>query len=254
MTASYKVVIPTRYASTRLPGKALLEIAGKPLLQHVYEAACSSRAAAVVIATDDDRIRTAAERFGAQVVMTAATHQSGTDRIAEAVAKLKEPDDTIIVNVQGDEYGLPYSIVDQLAAALQTHSGKPMATLCEAITDKSDLSNPHVVKVLFDRNNSAIYFSRSAIPWHERAGEQPLQEFPLRPCRHIGIYAYRAGFLRTYSALPPCPLEISEKLEQLRAIYHGYKIHVELACAACGMEVNTSADLERARNAVKNRT
>jgi len=251
VTAPFKVVIPARYASTRLPGKPLLDIAGKPLLQHVYEAARASRAAAVVIATDDQRIKSAAEAFGAQVVMTSVKHQSGTDRIAEAVAKLQEPDDTIIVNVQGDEYGLPPAIINQLAMALYENPGKHMATLCEKVVNKTDLYNPHVVKVIVDDNNSAIYFSRSCIPWIEHGGELSLADFPCQPYRHIGIYAYRAGFLKIFTALRQCPLEVSEKLEQLRALYYGYNIHVEPAAAACGLEVNTPEDLERVRKTAK---
>ena len=247
MTVPFKVVIPARYASTRLPGKLLLPIDGIPLLQHVFEAARASRAGTVVIATDDERIKTTAEAFGASVVMTSADHQSGTDRIAEAVTKLREPDDAIIVNVQGDEFGLPPAIINQLAMTLRDNPGNPMATLCEKVTNKADLTNPHVVKVIVDHDKSAIYFSRSAIPWFERAGELSVQEFPYQPYRHIGIYAYRTGFLKTFTSLAQCPLEVSEKLEQLRALYHGYKIRVELACAACGLEVNTLDDLERVR-------
>ena len=250
MTARFKVVIPARYASTRLPGKPLLAIAGKPLLQHVYEAACASRAGAVVIATDDERIKTTAESFGAMVVMTSTAHQSGTDRIAEAVTNMQEPDDTVIVNVQGDEYGLPPAIINQLAVALLDYPDYPMATLCEKIINKADMTNPHVVKVIIDNHKSAIYFSRAAIPWFEQAGELSVQAFPYQPSRHIGIYAYRAGFLKTFTALAMCPLESSEKLEQLRALYYGYRIRVELACATCGLEVNTLEDLERVRKTV----
>jgi len=244
---SYKVVIPARYASTRLPGKLLLEIAGKPLLQHVFDSASASRAEQVVIATDDERIRTTAEAFGADVVMTSTAHKSGTDRIAEAVSILKEEDDTVIVNVQGDEYGLPPVIIDQLADELRRNPDKPMATLCEKITIAEQLENPNVVKVIMDMNNTAIYFSRSVIPWCGKAVELTIEELPLQPYRHIGIYAYRAGFLKIYASLPHCPLEDAEKLEQLRVLYHGYKIHVEEACTSTGMEVNTREDLERVR-------
>jgi 3-deoxy-manno-octulosonate cytidylyltransferase (CMP-KDO synthetase) len=243
----FKVVIPARYASTRLPGKPLLAIAGKPLLQHVYEAAAASRAEQVIIATDDDRIKAAAAAFGATAVMTSAAHQSGTDRIAEAVAILNLPDDAIIVNVQGDEFGLPPAIIDQLAAALHENPSKPMATLCEQIVNRADLANPHVVKLIVDRDQSAMYFSRSAIPWFESAETPGARALPCPPLRHIGIYAYRAGFLKTFADLPPCPIEISEKLEQLRALFHGHRIHVAEACAPCGKEINTSEDLERVR-------
>lgn len=244
MKFPFKVVIPARYAATRLPGKLLLEISGKPLLQHVYEAAAASGAERVVIAADDARIEQAAAAFGAQVVMTSPAHKSGTDRIAEAVTILQEPDDAIIVNVQGDEYGLPPVVIGQLAGVLQDHADRPMATLCEKITAREQLHNPNVVKVVMDDAHTALYFSRSVIPW---CAGVDLADYPLPPYRHIGIYAYRAGFLKTYSELPHCHLEDSEKLEQLRVLYHGYKIHVEEACAATGMEVNTREDLERAR-------
>lgn len=247
MKLPFKVVIPARFAATRLPGKLLLEIDGKPLLQHVYEAAAASRAEQVVIATDDARIEDAATVFGAEVIMTSPEHRSGTDRIAEAVASLQEPDDAVIVNVQGDEYGLPPAIIDQLADALQNHADKPMATLCEKITTREQLNNPNVVKVVMDEARTALYFSRSVIPWCTGADTLSLEEYPLPPFRHIGIYAYRVGFLKTYAALPHCPLEDSEKLEQLRVLYHGYKILVAEACVATGMEINTPDDLERAR-------
>lgn len=247
MSFPYKVVIPARYASTRLPGKLLLDIAGKPLLQHVYESASASRADQVIVATDDERIRTAAVAFGARVIMTSSEHKSGTDRIAEAVSVLEESDASIIVNVQGDEYGLPPAIIDQLADELHRNPAKPMATLCEKITGREQLANPNVVKVVSDREQSAIYFSRSVIPWHEQIQDISIDKLPAMPFRHIGIYAYRAGFLRTYASLPHCPLEESEKLEQLRVLYHGFKIHVEEACMDTGLEVNTKEDLEKAR-------
>lgn len=247
MNLPFKVIIPARLDSTRLPGKLLLDIAGKPLIQYVYESACASRAELVIIATDNERIRQVAESFGAEVVMTAAGHKSGTDRIAEAVTKMNEADESIIVNVQGDEYGLPSIIVDQLAGEIHNNPAKPMATLCEKITNKADLLNPHVVKVVLDKDNSAVYFSRSLIPWYEKSETMPINKFPYQPYRHIGIYAYRAGFLKTFTTLPHSPLEDSERLEQLRAIHHGYKIHVEEACAKCGLEVNTREDLERVR-------
>lgn len=248
MSFSYKVVIPARHASTRLPGKLLLEISGKPLLQYVYESASASRAVQVVVATDDERIGTVAKDFGARVIMTSSQHKSGTDRIAEAVAAMKERDESIIVNVQGDEFGLPPAVIDQLADELHDNPDKPMATLCEKISSVEQLLNPNVVKVVTDREQSAIYFSRSVIPWSEGIQGTSISELQSQPFRHIGIYAYRAGFLKTYASLPHCRLEDSEKLEQLRVLYHGYKIHVAEACAETGLEVNTSEDLEKARN------
>ena len=237
------VIIPARYAATRLPGKPLLEIRGKPLIQHVYEAACASDAGRVLIATDDDRIAKCAVGFGAEVVRTSVKHASGTDRIAEAVAILGLEAGSIVVNVQGDEYGLPPVLVNQVADALQTHPEVSMATLCEPLHDAADYHNPNVVKTVLDRDHHALYFSRSALPW----SDQPWSSIPMRPYRHIGIYAYRAGFLQEYSAMPRAPLELCERLEQLRVLYHGYRIHVEEAVAACGIGIDTMEDLEKAR-------
>lgn len=246
MTVPFKVYIPARYASTRLAGKLLLEIDAKPLLQHVWESASGSGAREVIIATDDGRIRDAAAGFGAMVVMTSADHASGTERLAEAVAARGEPDDMIIVNAQGDEYGLPAQHLDQVAAMLQRDRHAVMATLCEKITGMEQFHNPNVVKVVADGNGRALYFSRAPIPG-QHPGTDAGGGFVCQPWRHIGIYAYRAGFLRNYAALPRCELEMSEQLEQLRALYNGYAIHVEEARVSGGMEVNTADDLERAR-------
>lgn len=247
MSLKYKVIIPARFSSTRLPGKPLLDIGGKPLIQYVYESALASRAEQVIIATDDARIAEAATGFGAKTLMTSPDHNSGTDRITEAVTLLGEPDDGMIVNVQGDEYGLPPAIIDQLANALYHHASASMATLCEKITESKQFHDPNAVKVVVAKDGSAIYFSRAPIPWYGKSGAEAPQNYPYPPYLHIGVYAYRAGFLKTYSALPHCPLERSEKLEQLRAIYHGYKIHVEEACDSCGIGVDTEADLQQAR-------
>jgi len=242
----FKVYIPARYASTRLPGKLLLRIGDKPLLQHVYEAAVQSEAEEVVIATDDSRIQEVAAGFGATVVMTSPGHDSGTERLADAVAINGESEDAIIVNVQGDEYGLPPGLIIQVAAMLHKDREVSMATLCEKIGDNETFHNPNVVKVVFDRNFRALYFSRAAIPGqHPGAGEGGAFSYP--PYRHIGIYAYRVGFLSRYARMASCDLEKSERLEQLRVLYNGFGIHVEEACLATGLEVNTKADLERAR-------
>ena len=243
MNFSYKVIIPARYASTRLPGKPLLEIGNLPLIQHVYNAALGSHADDIIIATDDHRIEDVVKSFGANVVMTSAKHTSGTERISEVVTQLGEVDEMIIVNLQGDEYGMKPALIDQVATALHNHPDKSMATLCEKITDEVDVEDPNVVKIIFDRNNTAIYFSRSPIPWTERINER-------QAYRHIGIYAYRTDFLKQYSAMTVCPLEQSERLEQLRAIYNGYSIHVELACDSCGIGIDTSEDLEIASKTI----
>jgi 3-deoxy-manno-octulosonate cytidylyltransferase (CMP-KDO synthetase) len=247
MRVNFTVVIPARHASTRLPGKSLLEIAGKPLIQHVYESAFNSDAERIIVATDDRRIKNIVEAFGGHALMTGAHHKSGTDRIAEAINQLNIDDETIIVNVQGDEFGLPSAIINQLPGMMFAHPAVPMATLCERITERRDLDNPNIVKVVFSKDHSAIYFSRSPIPWSDPTRTGAGAGFPSRPYRHIGIYGYRAGFLRIFTALPHCLLEENEQLEQLRALYYGYEIYVEEAVAKCGIGVDTPEDLELAR-------
>lgn len=237
----YHIIIPARYASTRLPGKALLDIKGKPLIQHVFETASKTKADNVVIATDSDEIKNVAESFGASVVMTSEDHQSGTDRIAEVVNKLNLSNDEIIVNLQGDEYGLPFSLIEQVAANLYNNTQHQMSTLCECITTMEDYTNPNIVKVVFDNNNTALYFSRSPIP-ADRSGGLPDNVY-----RHIGLYAYRAGYLQKFTALPPCKLEQSEALEQLRVLDDGGKIYIEVAVDEAGVGIDTTEDLERAR-------
>lgn len=239
--SSFIVIIPARYESTRLPGKPLLEIGGLPLIQHVFEAASTSQAEQVLIATDDQRIFDCASTFTNNVIMTSNRHLSGTDRLAEVVKKVAMPDDTVVVNVQGDELGLPSALIDQVALALIRNTNKQMATLCERIVDEEEFLNPNVVKVVFDKENTALYFSRSSIPWQKQFNDSTISY------KHIGIYAYRTGFLKEYAAMPPCALEQSECLEQLRAIYNGNKIHVEEATESTGIEINTEADLEKAR-------
>jgi 3-deoxy-manno-octulosonate cytidylyltransferase (CMP-KDO synthetase) len=237
----FNIIIPARYASTRLPGKSLLEIKGKPLIQHVFETAKNTQAKNIVIATDHDEIANVAKSFGAAVVMTSAEHQSGTDRIAEVVKILQLADDEIVVNVQGDEYGLPVSLVEQVASNLFNNPEKQMATLCEAITTIEDYTNPNIVKVVFDKNNTALYFSRSPIP-ADRSGGLPKETY-----RHIGLYAYRAGYLQEFTELPACELEKTEALEQLRVLHNGGKIHVEVAVDEAGLGIDTAEDLALAR-------
>lgn len=247
MQAGFTVVIPVRHASTRLPGKSLLDIAGKPLIQHVYESASNSGAGRVIVATDNRQIKAVVESFGGKALITDLNHKSGTDRIAEAIDILKIPDDTIIVNVQGDEFGLPSANIDQVYTAMHGQPDIPMATLCERIHDIQEYKNPHVVKIILNIDNHAIYFSRAPIPWFEPSTGQSPGGLPGSACRHIGIYGYRAGFLRIFTSLPHCPLEESEKLEQLRALHHGYGIYVEEAVEHCGIGVDTPEDLETAR-------
>lgn len=237
----FNIVIPARYASTRLHGKALLEIKGKPLIQHVFETALNTQAKKIIVATDNDEIKNVAESFGATVVMTSEEHQSGTDRIAEVIKKLNIDENEIIVNVQGDEYGLPVSLIEQVATNLFKNPEHQMATLCESISTIEDYANPNIVKVVFDKNNTALYFSRSPIP-SDRNGGLPAEAY-----RHIGLYAYRAGYLQMFTALPACELERTEALEQLRVLHDGGKIHVEVAVDDAGIGIDTAEDLALAR-------
>ncbi|AZZ44722.1 3-deoxy-manno-octulosonate cytidylyltransferase [Pseudomonadaceae bacterium SI-3] len=249
MTNAYTVVIPARYASTRLPGKPLQDIAGKPMIRHVWEQACKSRAQRVVIATDDQRILQACEGFGAQVLLTRVDHNSGTDRLAEVAGQLGLTADAIVVNVQGDEPLIPPSLIDQVALNLAAHPEAAIATLAEPISDPHALFNPNVVKVLSDINGLALTFSRATLPWARdefarKPGALP-SNVPYR--RHIGIYAYRAGFLADFVAWGPCWLENTECLEQLRALWHGKRIHVADAVEAPPAGVDTAEDLDRVR-------
>lgn len=247
---AFSVVIPARYASTRLPGKPLLDIAGKPMIQHVYERACDSDAAEVVIATDDPRIFQAAEGFGAKAVMTAATHNSGTDRLEEVASQLGYSDDHIVVNVQGDEPLIPADLINQVAHNLAAETEASIATLCERIHDRASVFNPNVVKVVFDHKGMAHYFSRATIPWARdafAAGQPETLPADVHWYRHIGIYAYRVSLLKAFVQWAPAPLEVTESLEQLRALWNGARIHVAEAGVTPAPGVDTEADLERVR-------
>jgi 3-deoxy-manno-octulosonate cytidylyltransferase (CMP-KDO synthetase) len=246
---SYSVIIPARYGSSRLPGKPLLEIAGKPMVQHVWEKACSSGADSVVIATDDERILAAAESFGADACMTSANHPSGTDRLQEVAAHMAYPDDHIVVNVQGDEPLIPPAAIDQVASNLAGASVAGIATLCEPMTSREELRNPNIVKVVTSATGLALYFSRAPIPWPRESYADAGFELPAGNTwqRHIGIYAYRTGFLHQYVGWPPAPLETTEQLEQLRALYNDVAIHVAPACEAVPAGVDTQEDLDAVR-------
>lgn len=245
MSQSFKVVIPARYASTRLPGKPLRELIGKPMLQHVWEAAMECGADQTVIATDDARIEQAAQQFGAEVCMTASTHASGTDRLGEVVAKLAWPDDTIVVNVQGDEPLMPAALIDQVAADLAGNHDAAIATVATPLVAAGEFFDPNVVKVVRDRAGYALYFSRAPIPWDRDLLMDDVKALPIgiMPLRHIGIYAYRVGYLNRYAEMRPCPLEQAEQLEQLRALWYGERIHVAEAGQRPGPGVDTEDDL-----------
>lgn len=233
--ADFKVVIPARYASIRLPGKPLLPIHGRPMIQWVFEAAKQSDAREVIVATDDDRIAAAVLEFGGKTCLTRSDHPTGTDRIVEVAAQMGWSDDTVIVNLQGDEPLMPAANLTQVAQNL-LRSGCEMATLHKAITAQQ-AQDPNLVKLVCDRSGRALYFSRAPIPFQR---DEKVAEY----FGHIGLYAYRVGFLKIYAGLASCMLEHSEKLEQLRALYNGYSIHTELASAAPGRGVDTPADLE----------
>lgn len=242
---AYKLVIPARYASTRLPGKPLLDIGGKPLVQHVIEAAQRANAEQIVLATDDARIAEVGESLGIQVVMTSPNHATGTDRLAEVVQSMGWADDAVVVNLQGDEPLIPASLLDCLAANLVQFPQAGIATLCTPIHHARDMFDPHVVKVVRDRSGFALYFSRAPIPWErDRFGveEGAAHEHGFR---HLGLYAYRAGFLRDFATWPEAPIEGLEKLEQLRAMWHGVRIHVDVVDEPPGHGVDTEDDRQR---------
>ena len=235
MSSAFKVVIPARYASTRLEAKPLAQILDKPMIQWVYQAATSSDADEVIVATDDDRIVRAVSAFGGVSCKTRADHETGTDRIVEVTELMGWTDDTIIVNLQGDEPLMPAQNLTQVAANL-ARSGCDMATLHKAI-DAESARDPNLVKLVCDQSGRALYFSRAGIPYQR-------DEFPASYCGHIGLYAYSVGFLKTYAELQPCMLEQSEKLEQLRALWLGMRLKVGRATVRPGPGVDTEEDLE----------
>ena len=237
----FRIVIPARFRSTRLPGKALVSIAGKPMIQWVYERAHRSQAAEVLIATDDERIAEAGRAFGAPVEMTDAAHQSGTDRIAEVARVKRWLANDIVVNVQGDEPLMPPALIDQVAGLLINTPEAGMATLAAPLTLSEDLLDPNVVKVVSDAAGRALYFSRAPVPWNRDAGARSFSGAR----RHVGIYAYRVDALLRLASLPPTPLEQIEKLEQLRALENGIEIRVANAVEPPGPDVNTQEDLQR---------
>lgn len=251
---SFTVVIPARYASTRLPGKPLLDIAGQTMIERVWRRASESRADRVVVATDDQRIKACAEGFGAEVCMTRADHESGTDRLQEVAEQLQLTDDSIMVNVQGDEPLIPPAVIDQVAANLAANNTAGIATLAEPVSDIDTVFDANAVKVVTNAAGMALYFSRAPIPWARDefagAGKSLPKGVPFR--RHIGIYAYRVAFLNQFVSWPPAILERCEKLEQLRALENGIGIHVADAVEAVPGGVDTEADLLRLREQLEN--
>lgn len=239
----FVVVIPARYASTRLPGKALRDLGGKPMLQHVYQRGCESAATDVVVATDDNRIADVAAAFGATVCMTGNQHQSGTERIAEVADLLDWDDDQVVVNLQGDEPAMPATLIDQCAALLDDASAD-IATLASPLLNDEDFENPNIVKVIRDVRDHAIYFSRTAIPYARDAGHK--KRAVMSALHHHGIYAYRCGVLRRFVAAEPSDLEVCEQLEQLRALSLGMTIAVGVPAIRPGIGIDTEEDLRRA--------
>lgn len=248
---NFVVVIPARYNSSRLPGKPLADIDGKPMVQWVYERSIASGAKQVVVATDDQRVFDVVQGFGGEVCMTSDSHESGTERLAEVVEKYQFLDEDIIVNVQGDEPMIPSANIRQLARNLsQTESSEAgMATLAESISSLTELNNPNVVKVVTDNSGFALTFTRAAVPF-DRDGVNTTHELKFPYLRHIGIYAYRAGFIKRYVTWPASQLEKIESLEQLRVLWQGEKIHVDLAIEPPPAGVDTPEDLEQVRRLV----
>lgn len=245
----FTVLIPARYASTRLPGKPLADLGGRPMVVRVAERARESGAARVVVATDDERVKRACEAHGVEALMTRDDHPTGTDRLAEAAALLALPPEAIVVNVQGDEPLLAPALIDRMARLLARHGDASIATACHAIDDPDEAFNPNVVKVVRDAHGYALYFSRATIPWARDAFAADRGAVPagLPIFRHYGLYAYRVAFLARYPTLAPAPIERFEALEQLRALWHGHRIVVDVTEGTPAPGVDTPEDLERVR-------
>ncbi len=243
----FSVIIPARYGSSRLPGKPLLEIQGRPMVLHVLERAQQSGAERVWVATDDERIAEVVVQAGGVVCMTRADHTSGTDRLAEVVEQQQLQDEEIIINLQGDEPQMPASLIQQVAADMETHPDAAVATLFRSIESSSELFDPNAVKVVTDEAGYALYFSRAPIPWNRETFVAPERATPSGHYRHIGLYGYRAGFLRRYTAWESSPLEQLESLEQLRVLWKGERIHLTEAAEDPGHGIDTAEDLAKAQ-------
>ncbi len=246
---AFHVIIPARYHSSRLPNKVLADIGGQPMLQHVFMRAQESGAESVVIAADDEQVQKVAENFGANVCMTQNEHPSGSDRIAEAVNLLDYEQDDIIIGLQADEPFVPPQVIKQLAKEIEERDNSKVASLCHEISEVADVFNPSVVKVVLNHRRNAMYFSRAPIPWergHFAANKLP-KTLKTTHYRHIGIYAYRAGFLSQFLEMEACELEQTECLEQLRVLWNAGRIHMAVIDNVVPHGVDTEADLEAAR-------
>jgi len=254
----YTVIIPARMASSRLPAKPLADLAGLPMVVRVAQRAAQSRARRVVVAADDARVLQVCQTHGIEALLTRQDHVSGSDRLAEACALLGLAGDELVVNVQGDEPLIPPGLIDDVARVLAERPEASMGTAAHAIHELAEYSNPNVVKVVMDARQMALYFSRAPIPWwrdgqRDAQRDAHFQALPSpAPLRHIGIYSYRAGFLRQFPQLPPAPIESLESLEQLRALWHGHRIAVHVTGSAPGPGVDTPADLDRVRGILEN--
>ena len=251
---SFRIVIPARFASTRLPGKPLREICGKPMIVHVIERAQQSDATEVIVATDSKEITSAIAHLDIRVCMTHENHQSGTERLSEVIEQLGFDDDEILINLQGDEPMMPPICLNQVGQALENDHDLKMATLCTPLTDINELFDPHAVKVVRDINDFALYFTRAAVPWSRDSFNEKPRTMPTQQQyqRHIGLYGYRAGFVRQYLDWPASDIEKTESLEQLRVLYHGEKIKVITAAIPPGPGVDTIDDLNRVCELLKN--
>ncbi len=245
--SDYKIVIPARYGSSRLPGKPLIDLAGKPMIQHVYERAVATGVKDIVIATDDSRIMDAAKGFGAQVMMTSPNHENGTERIVEVARAMNWQDSDVIVNLQGDEPLIPRELIELTAQGLLQNPQAGMSSLCAAITQASDAFDPNVVKAVLDNQGFALYFSRAPIPWDRELYKNGTQAITQQSSvyRHIGMYGYRVSFLKQYEEMEMTALEQTECLEQLRALSYGVKIHMSVIDQPPGHGVDTNEDVKR---------
>ncbi|MCH9643911.1 MAG: 3-deoxy-manno-octulosonate cytidylyltransferase [Gammaproteobacteria bacterium] len=247
----FHVIIPVRYNATRFPGKPLVDIAGKPMVQHVYENAKESGAESVVIATDSDEIAKVAEGFGAPFCMTSEDHQSGTERLAEAVSALDYEDDEIVVNLQGDEPLMPPQVIKQVAEALDEHDNVKVSSVCEQLDNSDELLDPNAVKVALSRRHFALYFSRSIVPWQKGLIDKNQEMDFSHYYRHIGLYASRVSFLKEYVGMPACPFESLESLEQLRILWNGFKIFMTISENKIPPGVDTQEDLQKVLDYLK---